>query len=169
MLLEIGLLLLSDQRVERRHSLLLRRPQQRRLADIGDWEVEGDGRSPEPRRVGAEMVSAGFFEILGIKAQRGRTFSPDEDRVPDEKPVAIVSHTLWTTEFGADPTIVGRSITLNDRQFTVVGVMPDGFRGLSFDSDVWVPMAMISITGSRSQNLTELLIRLANNCCNWRA
>ena len=106
------------------------------------------GSTTEPRRVEAEMVSAGFFEILGINAQRGRTFSPDEDRVPDEKPVAIVSHALWTTEFGADPTIVGRSITLNDRQFTIVGVMPDGFRGLSFDTDVWVPMAMISITGS---------------------
>jgi predicted permease len=104
----------------------------------------------EPRRVEAEMVSAGYFEILGARAERGRTFAADEDRVPDARPVAVLSRALWTTQFGGDPGIIGRTITLNDRQFTIVGVMPEGFRGLSFDTDVWVPMAMVSLTASPS-------------------
>jgi predicted permease len=106
------------------------------------------GTSTEPRRVEAEMVSANYFGILGVGAARGRTFSADEDRVPDARPVAVISHALWTTQFGGDPAIVGRAITLNDRPFTVVGVMGDGFHGISFDTDVWVPMMMMSLTAS---------------------
>ena len=107
------------------------------------------GTADEPRRVQAEMVSASYFPILGMEAARGRTFTADEDRVPDERPVALISHSLWTSQFASDPGIVGRTITLNDRSFTVVGVMKDGFHGLSFTSDVWVPMAMISLTASK--------------------
>ena len=108
------------------------------------------GATAEPRRVEAEMVSASYFGILGVGAARGRTFLPEEDRVPDARPVALISHALWATQFGADPRIVGRAITLNDRPFTIVGVMKDGFRGLSFDTDVWVPMMMISLTSAPS-------------------
>ena len=100
----------------------------------------------EPRRVDAEMVSASYFGILGARAVRGRTFLADEDRVPDERPVAILSHALWTTQFASDSALIGRQITLNDRAVTVVGVMEQGFRGLSFDTDVWVPTMMISLT-----------------------
>jgi hypothetical protein len=106
------------------------------------------GTSTEPRRIATEMVNAGYFEILGVRAERGRTFLPDEDRVPDARPVALISHALWTTQFGADPAIVGRTITLNDRTFTIVGVMTPGFRGISFDTDLWVPMMMVSLTAS---------------------
>jgi len=108
------------------------------------------GAGGDPRRVDAEMVSASYFRILGVVAERGRTFSADEDRVPDASPVAVISRALWTTQFASDPGIVGRSITLNDRPFTIVGVMKDGFHGLSFDTDVWVPMMMISLTASKS-------------------
>jgi predicted permease len=108
------------------------------------------GTTGEPRRVDTEMVSASYFGILGVTAARGRTFTADDDRVPDASPVAVISHTLWTTQFASDPGIVGRSITLNDRPFTIVGVMRDGFHGLSFATDVWVPMMMISLTTSRS-------------------
>ncbi|HUQ83169.1 MAG TPA: ABC transporter permease [Gemmatimonadaceae bacterium] len=106
------------------------------------------GTSTEPRRVESEMVSASYFDILGVGAQRGRTFLSDEDRVPDAHPVAIISHGLWSTQFGADPGVVGRAITLNNRAFTVVGVMKPGFRGVSFNADVWVPMMMVSLTAS---------------------
>jgi predicted permease len=102
----------------------------------------------EPRNVEAEMVSESYFRILGAAAARGRTFAPDEDRVPDARPVAVLSHAIWTTQFASDPAIVGKQITINDRPFTVVGVMTPAFRGLSFDTDIWVPMAMISLTGS---------------------
>src|SRR5688500_95495 len=102
----------------------------------------------EPRRVDAEMVSESYFRILGATAARGRTFLPDEDRVPDARPVAVVSHAIWTSQFASDPNILGKQITINDRSFTVVGVMKPAFKGLSFDTDIWVPMAMISLTGS---------------------
>ena len=108
------------------------------------------GTSGDPRRVSVEMVSASYFGILGVAAARGRTFMADDDRVPDASPVAVISHALWTTQFASDPGIVGRSITINDRPFTIVGVMKDGFHGLSFDTDVWVPMMMISLTASRN-------------------
>jgi putative ABC transport system permease protein len=106
------------------------------------------GTLGEPRRVEAEMVSASYFGILGAHASRGRTFLADEDGVPDARPVAVVSHALWTTQFASDPNIVGRSITLNDRPFTIVGVMADHFHGISFDTDIWVPMMMMSINAS---------------------
>ena len=102
----------------------------------------------EPRRVEAEMVSASYFGILGARAARGRVFSAVEDRVPDARPVAVISHALWTTRFASDPNIVGTSITLNDRPLTIVGVMENGFHGLSFDTDGWVPMMMMSLNAS---------------------
>jgi len=107
------------------------------------------GTGGEPRRVESEMVSASYFGILGVSAARGRTFTADDDRVPDAQPVAVISYALWTTQFGSDASVVGRSITLNDRPFTIVGVMRDGFHGISFDTDVWVPMMMISLTSSK--------------------
>ena len=107
------------------------------------------GSGGDPRRVDAEMVSASYFRILGVGAERGRAFSPDDDRVADASPVAVISHALWTTQFASDPGIVGRSITLHARPFPVVGVMRDGVHGLSFDTDVWVPMMMMSLTASK--------------------
>ena len=106
--------------------------------------------SGEPRRVEAEMVSASYFDIVGATAARGRTFTADEDRVPDARPVAVISHAMWTTQFGGSTDIIGRTVTLNDRPLTIVGVMREGFRGISFDTDVWVPMMMMSLTTATS-------------------
>lgn len=102
----------------------------------------------EAVRVNAEMVSASYFELLGVRAAVGRTFRRDEDRVPDASPVAVISHDLWQTRFGARADIVDGTVTLNDRQFLVVGIMPEGFAGLTFDTDVWIPSMMVSVTGS---------------------
>jgi putative ABC transport system permease protein len=124
----------------------------RSFADVAAYdEISLNLRtSGEPRRVEAEMVSASYFDIVGAVAARGRTFTGDEDRVPDARPVAVISHAMWTTQFGGDPGIVGRSITLNDRPVTIVGVTREGFRGISFDTDVWVPMMMMSLTTAPS-------------------
>ena len=105
-------------------------------------------RTPDgAERVDAEMVSAGYFAMLGRGAARGRVFTVEEDRVPDRDPVVVISDGLWTTRFGADPAIVGRSIVLNDVPFTVIGVMPPGFKGLSFDANLWFPAAMVHANG----------------------
>lgn len=98
-------------------------------------------------RVEAEMVSAPFFQMLGARPQLGRVFSVDEDRVPNSYPVVTISDDMWRGRFGADPAIVGKLLTLNDRSFTVIGVMQPRFKGLSFDTDVWFPAAMVQANG----------------------
>jgi putative ABC transport system permease protein len=98
-----------------------------------------------PDRLNAERVNPEYFRLLGVNASQGRTFTAEEDRVADAFPVVVVSHNAWRTRFAADPGLVGRTITLNDRRFTVVGIMPEGFSGLSFQADVWIPMAMLTV------------------------
>ena len=102
----------------------------------------------ETSRVETELVSAGYFNLVGERAALGRTFAADEDLVPDAKPVAIISDTLWRRRFSADPGVLQRTLALNDRTFTIVGVMPPGFAGLSFDTDLWVPSMMVSLVSS---------------------
>jgi putative ABC transport system permease protein len=102
----------------------------------------------EAVRVEAEIVSAGYFPLLGASAALGRTFLPEEDAVPDRDAVAIISGKLWRDRFGRDPGVLGRTLYLNDRPFLLVGVMPGSFAGLSFDTDVWVPSMMVSLTSA---------------------
>jgi predicted permease len=104
-------------------------------------------RADGAERVEAEMVSASFFPMLGVTPQIGRVFTPAEDAVPDANPVVLISDAMWRTQFGGEPGIVGRTLTLNDRPFTVLGVMRPGFKGFSFDTDVWFPAAMVRANG----------------------
>jgi predicted permease len=106
--------------------------------------------SAEPARLSGEMVSGGFFQLIGAHAALGRTILPSDDDAPDAHPVAVISDALWRDRFAGDSAIVGRTITLNDRPLTVIGVMPPGFTGLSFTADVWVPSMMISLTSPAS-------------------
>ena len=106
-------------------------------------------------RVDAEMVSASYFPMLGATAALGRTFTSAEDSTPNTHAVATISHRMWTNRFGSDPAIVGRSVTLNDRPFTIVGVMRPGFAGLSFDTDVWFPAMMVQANGGPSDLSTR--------------
>src|SRR5262245_47294182 len=101
-------------------------------------------------RIAAEMVSPSYFKILGATVRRGRTFLDEEDRTPDTHPVAVISDATWRARFNSDPAVVGRTATLNDRVFTIVGVMPPDFRGLSFAADVWIPTMMLSVNSSPS-------------------
>jgi predicted permease len=81
--------------------------------------------SGESEQLEAARVTAGFFELLGISPSAGRTFSASEDRAGGEA-VAIVGHALWVRKFGSDPGLVGRSILLDGKPVTVVGVLPAG-------------------------------------------
>ena len=104
----------------------------------------------EAHRIEAEMVSTGFFELLGVRAALGRTFLPEEDRIPGERPVAIISDRLWRERFSGASDVLQQQLTLNDRTCSIVGVMPPGFAGLSFDTDVWVPSMMVTLTSAPS-------------------
>src|SRR5438067_7277399 len=79
------------------------------------------GRDPE--RVSCASVTRNFFKIIGLPPQIGRTFSEDEDKV-GAPPVVIISDRVWQRAFNRDPSVIGRSITLHDSNFTVIGVMP---------------------------------------------
>jgi predicted permease len=98
----------------------------------------------EPQRVWGQLVSGNYFEVLGVRAARGRTFVPEEDSTPNGSAVAVISHALWERRFGADPNIIGRTIALNGHAFTVIGVSAPGFRGTEpfLGLDIWVPLAM---------------------------
>jgi putative ABC transport system permease protein len=100
----------------------------------------GDGSSR--RRVVIEMVTANYFEALGVGAgPAGRLFA-EADGAAGRAPVVVLSHTFWKRELNADPAIVGRAISLQRAFFTVAGVAPEGFSGLQigFSPDMWVPL-----------------------------
>jgi predicted permease len=99
------------------------------------------GGTGEPQQVFGEIVSGNFFTVLGARPLVGRGFLPDEDVKPGEKLVCVLGYGEWQKRFGGDPSIVGREISLNGRKFTVVGVMPSGFKGTNTIGApaLWVP------------------------------
>lgn len=95
----------------------------------------------EPRQLDAAKVSGNFFSLLGARPLLGRTFDMDAE-TPGHDQLAVLGEDLWSTSFGRDPAIVGRSITLGGSPVTVVAVMPRSFRLIDNQADLWVPMAM---------------------------
>jgi predicted permease len=95
-------------------------------------------------QIQAEIVSGSYFQVLGVKAELGRIFYGDEDKVPAADPVVVLNHTFWKTHFGSNPDILGKKLTLNGYTYTMIGVAPPAFRGTNLLSgpDVWVPMMM---------------------------
>jgi predicted permease len=93
------------------------------------------------------IVTGNYFEALGVRAQVGRTFLPDEDSTPGGHAVAVISHALWQDRFAGDPHIAGRQLLLNGQPFTIVGVAPAGFNGAETGqtNDIYVPMAMQAV------------------------
>ncbi|MGA7275718.1 MAG: ABC transporter permease, partial [Candidatus Udaeobacter sp.] len=94
------------------------------------------GRDPE--RVSCATVTRNFFNVIGLGAEIGRTFTEDEDKV-GATPVVVISDRLWRRAFNADPSVLGRSITLHDQNYAVIGVMPPQMTSPQ-DTDVWLSM-----------------------------
>jgi putative ABC transport system permease protein len=97
----------------------------------------------EPKRLEGQRVSASLFPLLGVSPLLGRTFLAEEDR-PGGDPVVILSHRLWQERFGADPSAIGKTLTLDGEMHTVVGIMPPSFRffngwGEGKPADLWLP------------------------------
>ncbi len=104
--------------------------------------------------------SDGVFDVLGVPAERGRTFTPNDD-VPGAAPVTVLSHGLWATRYGGDPGLVGRSIYLDGVPTEVVGVMPETF-AFPASADVWVPLGIDrSNAGNRASHWLQSVARLA--------
>jgi putative ABC transport system permease protein len=112
------------------------------IASFGPALIAVSGAGGDPEQIDSEIVSPEYFGILRVTAALGRTFTPAEDRAPGDAPVAVLSDRLWRRRYGADPSIVGGTIRINDVPLTVVGIMPPGFSGLSEKSEMWIPRTM---------------------------
>ncbi|MFY9556327.1 MAG: ABC transporter permease [Blastocatellia bacterium] len=111
------------------------------VAAVSDQEFSvTDSDSPE--RLSSEMVSASYFSMLGVEAAIGRTFISEEDQTPGTHPVALIGHGVWQRRFGSDSNVIGKTISLNKVALTIVGVLPEGFKGQKGAAEVWVPMMM---------------------------
>lgn len=96
-------------------------------------------------RIWGFEVSGNYFDVLGVKAIKGRTFLPEEDKTPLSHPVAVLSYNAWQRRFGGDPDLVGKEVLLNNHQFRVIGITPEGFKGteMVYTPEVWLPAAMM--------------------------
>ena len=102
------------------------------------------GGQAAPQNMFGEFVTARYFDALELAPALGRFFLPQEDSSPGSAPVAVMSYAAWKTRFGGAPGVIGRTLELNRTAFTVVGVAPKNFLGLSpiFGPDVWLPATM---------------------------
>ena len=92
----------------------------------------------------ARLCPGNYFDVLGVKAVLGRTFLPEEDRVPDAQAVVVIGYAFWTRRYAANRRAVGATIGLNNRRYTIIGVAPKDFHGANalVNTDLWVPFMM---------------------------
>ncbi|HEY4425685.1 MAG TPA: ABC transporter permease [Pyrinomonadaceae bacterium] len=103
------------------------------------------GDANEVEQIWGEVVSGNYFDVLGVAAQKGRTFLADEDVVPRRNPVAVISSGLWQRRFNSDPELIGKTVTLNEQPLTVIGIAPQQYTGMmrGISIEIWVPTAMM--------------------------
>ncbi len=98
----------------------------------------------QAERVRVELVSGTYFSVLGVHPALGRTLTPDDDRVPNGEPLVVLNYAFWRQRFGGDPAIVGKTLLVNNRNMTVIGVAQAGFDGVEADrsANFFVPIMM---------------------------
>ncbi len=122
----------------------------------GTVNVSGEDRA---ERYDGAFITPEAFGMLRVRPELGRTFLESE-RGPSSEPVIVLGHHVWQERYDGDPEIVGRSLRVNGREATVVGVMPDGFR-FPVTQDVWVPMPLDAVSTPRGEGQTlEVMGRL---------
>ena len=109
------------------------------------------GRGRGARPVSAELVTGNYFQVLGVRAQRGRTLLPADEIAPGHHPVVVISDGLWRHDFAADPEIVGKTVEVNNLPLTVVGVADATYHGtiVSYDVELFVPLMTAPQLGFR--------------------
>ncbi len=156
------------------HYFDIRDRTQRVFSGVAVWSfqfvsITADG---PPQQVAAQMVSANYFDVLGVSPLRGRFFTPDEDIGVGAHPVAVLSHGAWKSLFASDPKVVGRSIPLNGQAMTIVGVAPAAFNGTlrMVEPVLWVPIMQVAQVKpgrgavdlqNRGNNYNDVIARLA--------
>jgi len=124
------------------------RDRNRSFSQVAAYESAGFNLTGagQPLRINAASLSASAFPLLGVSPELGRSFTQEEERYGSGN-VVVLSHTLWEHQYSGDPNILGKSVKLDEKPFTVIGVMPASFRfpfdGMPFSemADLWVPLA----------------------------
>jgi putative ABC transport system permease protein len=139
------------------------REQARTIEEIGAYgylplDLTGKG---EPVQVDAAAVTEGLFAALGVPATLGRWLTPEDDAA-GTAPAVVVSQAFWRAHLGGDPSVVGRTLTLSSRPYTVVGVMPPGFAMPADESQLWVTMqiAYAENVPVRNARFMSVVVRL---------
>jgi putative ABC transport system permease protein len=139
------------------------RDQSRTLSPIAaytdSWfNLTGGG---DPERITAGLATSAFFPLLRVRPLTGRLFLPEDD-LPGGPPVVILSEALWKRRYGGDPSVVGRSVTVDGRVYTVVGVLPHTFvipAASKFDYALWLPL-IANKTGAGPMGIVRVIGRL---------
>ncbi|MGE0887196.1 MAG: ABC transporter permease [Blastocatellales bacterium] len=129
------------------------------IAAMTGWAANLTGEG-EPERLTGQSVSANFFQTLGAEAAKGRTFATGEDTEGKNR-VLVLSHGFWQRRFGGDPNILNKTLSLNGENYTVVGVMPEGFqfgRELGMIIDLWRPIVFTPDQLSSNSITNEFLM-----------
>ena len=138
------------------------RRQNTTFASLASWQygaanIVSSGGDPD--RVQQALVSANFFDVIGVQPARGRAFQNGEDQ-PGRESEVIFSDALWRNRFGGDPAIVGKTIRLDDQNFLVIGVMPPKY-AFPLGIDLWTPMALTPAQRiSRQSQLIQSVARV---------
>jgi predicted permease len=108
----------------------------------------------ENRLVFGEVVTANYFDVLGIRPALGRAFQSEDEGAEGASPIAVISHKLWQRQFGGRGDIVGQPLTIRNRPYTVVGVAPESFNGMmpGVVADLWIPISMVADVEPAGQN-----------------
>ena len=104
----------------------------------------------QPQRILTSYVSGNFFSVLGLKPAAGRLFLPSEGEVLGSDPIVVLDYDFWMQQFNGDPSVVGRSATIDGHPFTIVGVAPKGFHGVQTLSAwaAYLPISQLAIDGT---------------------
>jgi predicted permease len=113
----------------------------------------------QPNQYFAQLSSGNYFDVVGVTAQLGRTFRPEEDSTAGAGPVVVLNHGFWERVFAANPNVIGQNVMINGQGFSIIGVAPKGFQGTSVigGPDMWIPMSMHDqiLTGFTKQLFNE--------------
>ncbi len=128
------------------------------LQDVAAYAVEFVGLSADNRaeRLIVSVVTGNYFSMLGVQPALGRLILPSEGETPGADPVMVLGYSYWKRRFGGDPAVVGKSVLVNGRPFTIVGVVPEQFLGTYalIEMDGYIPMGMIGVVQAGQENLT---------------
>jgi putative ABC transport system permease protein len=126
------------------------------MYQMSAMNLTGEGN---PEEISAGAVSPNLFPMLGVRPLRGRWFIEEEEQ-PGKDSTAILSYGLWQRRFGADPGAIGKNLTLNGKLYTIVGILPSGFR-FPQKTDLWIPLALSPADlREREMHGTEVLAKL---------